>query len=314
MRYSVIIPVYNVEKYLERCIKSVLNQKSNDYEILLIDDGSTDSSPILCDYYAERYKSIRVFHQANGGLSNARNHGIDEAKGDYLLFLDSDDWIGQDSFEIFNCIIDKYPTIDLIAGKALFSNDIGEISETVRYGLKRGFYSIQDYLDKLLYYDSYKACAPYTIYKRQMIQMNNLKFKDAIIHEDELWTPMVLTQAKNVYFTDEYFYYHYIREGSITRSGNWNYSGINYMIVVGHLNKILDSLPKKDYKVIRNQCVILYLQAYCMLDDNREYASMLSKKWLLKNSFDLRTKIKSFLFALSPKFYTTLHSLLVRNS
>ncbi|HEM5303194.1 TPA: glycosyltransferase family 2 protein, partial [Streptococcus suis] len=90
---SVIIPVYQVEKYLKRCIDSVLAQKFIDYEIILVDDGSTDSSPAICDAYSAEYPHISVIHKENGGLSDARNVGIKHAAGEYIFFLDSDDWI-----------------------------------------------------------------------------------------------------------------------------------------------------------------------------------------------------------------------------
>ena len=90
---SVVIPVYNVEKYLSKCVDSVLSQSFTDYEILLIDDGSTDNSGRLCDNYAEKYSCISVIHQENKGLGGARNTGIDHACEDYILFLDSDDYL-----------------------------------------------------------------------------------------------------------------------------------------------------------------------------------------------------------------------------
>lgn len=94
---SVIVPVYNVEKYLEECVESVLSQTFTDYELLLIDDGSTDSSGDLCDQIAKRDTRVRVFHKSNGGLSSARNKGMDEAEGDWIVFLDSDDkWADKD--------------------------------------------------------------------------------------------------------------------------------------------------------------------------------------------------------------------------
>lgn len=97
MKVSIIVPVYNVENYLENCVESLLNQKFNEYEILLIDDGSTDSSPIICDKYSYRYEKVRAYHKENGGLSSARNYGIERARGEWLIFVDSDDyWLSDD--------------------------------------------------------------------------------------------------------------------------------------------------------------------------------------------------------------------------
>ena len=93
---SVIVPVYNAEKYLHRCIDSILAQTFSDFELLLIDDGSKDNSGRICDEYAAKDSRIRVFHKKNGGVSSARNMGLDNAKGDWITFVDSDDWVKQD--------------------------------------------------------------------------------------------------------------------------------------------------------------------------------------------------------------------------
>ena len=96
---TIVIPVYKVEKYIDRCIKSVINQTYKNLEIILVDDGSPDNCPKICDEYAEKDKRIKVIHKKNGGLSDARNVGIEAAKGKYISFIDSDDWIEKDFIE-----------------------------------------------------------------------------------------------------------------------------------------------------------------------------------------------------------------------
>jgi glycosyltransferase involved in cell wall biosynthesis len=98
MRFSIVVPVYNVENYLAQCVDSIVSQKFDSYECILVDDGSTDSSGEMCDAFASAYASVRVIHKENGGLSSARNAGIKEANGDYLIFVDSDDFIMTDTF------------------------------------------------------------------------------------------------------------------------------------------------------------------------------------------------------------------------
>ncbi len=119
MKYSVIVPVYNVEKYLDRCINSIISQKYNDFELILVDDGSPDNCPEICDNWAKKDGRIKVIHKENGGLSSARNAGLDIAKGDYILFIDSDDYITDNFFNevekytqknsliVFTCIYRK---------------------------------------------------------------------------------------------------------------------------------------------------------------------------------------------------------------
>ena len=113
MQFSIVIPVYNVAPYLRECVDSVLAQNSTDYEIILVDDGSTDNSPAICDEYAEKYSQIKVIHKANGGLSDARNFGIKKAQGDYLMFLDSDDFWNRENvlLDLHNIIKENNPDL-----------------------------------------------------------------------------------------------------------------------------------------------------------------------------------------------------------
>ena len=111
---SIVVPVYNVEKYLKRCVDSIINQSYNNIEILLVDDGSTDSSGKICDDYLKKDSRIKVIHKQNGGLSDARNFGIDKSTGDYLSFIDSDDWIEKDMImNLFNSIINEKSDISI---------------------------------------------------------------------------------------------------------------------------------------------------------------------------------------------------------
>ena len=107
-KISVIIPVYNVEKYLDKCIMSVINQSYKNLEIIIVDDGSTDNSRVLCDKYAKIDNRIKVFHKKNGGLSDARNFGLKHATGEFIAFLDSDDWVDKDLYKILYDNIFKY--------------------------------------------------------------------------------------------------------------------------------------------------------------------------------------------------------------
>ena len=106
---SVIVPVYKVEKYLDRCIESIVNQTYPEFELILVDDGSPDNCPALCDAWAERDGRIRVIHKKNGGLSSARNAGMDVMCGKYVCFIDSDDWIELNFLEVLRSLFEKYP-------------------------------------------------------------------------------------------------------------------------------------------------------------------------------------------------------------
>lgn len=107
MKISVIVPIYNVEKYIEKCINSIINQTYKDLEIILVDDGSTDSSGKICDEYAKKDKRIKVIHKKNGGVSSSRNIALTIANGDYITWIDSDDWIEKDTYSKLADIILK---------------------------------------------------------------------------------------------------------------------------------------------------------------------------------------------------------------
>ena len=133
MEISVIVPVYNVGNYLKICLNSIINQSfdATKYEIILIDDGSTDDSGIICDNYAKKYSNIRVIHKKNGGLSDARNCGIDNANGNYLTFIDSDDAIGKYFLEILYDLVKKYNVdISSVAATSVKKIDVNQFSKT----------------------------------------------------------------------------------------------------------------------------------------------------------------------------------------
>ena len=121
---SIIVPVYNVEQYLSRCVDSLVNQTYHNIEIILVDDGSPDRSGEICDEYAKKDKRVKVIHQSNGGLSDARNTALDIAKGDYLMFVDSDDWIEPTMYEEMLSFMEK-EQLDLVeCGINLVTNNI----------------------------------------------------------------------------------------------------------------------------------------------------------------------------------------------
>src|SRR5699024_8688641 len=124
LKISVIVPVYNAEKYLHRCIKSILDQTYKNLEIILVDDGSIDTSGKICDYYDHKDERIKVIHKENGGQSSARNTGLTIASGDYVSFVDSDDWIVEDIYEYCINLI-KTTNCDVVDFKCMFTN--GEV-------------------------------------------------------------------------------------------------------------------------------------------------------------------------------------------
>lgn len=216
---SIIIPAYNVENYLSECLDSVVKQNNDRIEVVLVDDGSTDTTWDICCQYAKKYEYIKAFTKENGGLSNTRNFGIKHAQGTYVYFLDSDDYLAD---EAIGKLFEKIDSEDNDVIISLYSNlfdATGEISdcgyhlneETVE---RLSGENLLQYLMKGRVYDWY---AVLQTVKREFIIENSLYFEENVNFEDARWTPTVLYKAQNVAYLDFPIYvYRRNRKGSIT--------------------------------------------------------------------------------------------------
>ena len=218
MQFSLIIPVYNVEQYLKACLNTVVTQSYSDFEVICINDGSTDGSGLVLDEYAAKYSNISIINQVNKGLSATRNAGIRAAKGDYIFFLDSDDWIEPDTLKI---LAEKQNGEDLLCfnGRRYFEDGTTETPDT---GM------VEDRLTGWEYYNKYAlvsrkfhfVCTVLRLYRREYLLKNNLFFEEGIYHEDNLFTPLACYYAKSVKVIPDILYVYRIREGSITQTAN----------------------------------------------------------------------------------------------
>lgn len=201
IKISVIVPIYNVEPYLEKCINSILNQTYKDFELILVDDGSPDNCPAICDEYAKKDNRITVIHKQNGGVSSARNEGIKIAKGEFIWFVDSDDYIETNALEILSGYIEKSPS-DLY----IFEQGLS------------GKFDI-DNLNNLFYEHYFKyhfGFAPWNkIYKNSILQSSSLFFDtEETVGEDLLFNVNYYTKINSLKFLDEKLYHYVIRENS----------------------------------------------------------------------------------------------------
>lgn len=230
MILSIIIPVYNVEPFVEKCIRSCEDQdvSQDDYEIVVINDGSKDNSLAIIEELAREFSNITVISQPNGGLSSARNTGIKHAKGDYYFFLDSDDWIAKNSLgKIVNKLQSEQPDILCISAANVLGEEISprhsfpsEEPISGREAQKRG---------------GIDACAPFLITKAEHFRKYDLKFYEGIFHEDSELTPKLVYLAQKVSFTNDIIYYVRQTPGSITRSVNPKRSFDLVNVVCAHL-------------------------------------------------------------------------------
>lgn len=209
---SVIIPVYNVEKYLTKCIESVLSQTYENIEILLIDDGSTDKSAAICEMYSEKHENIRVIHKSNGGLSSARNAGIDIATGDYINFLDSDDYILPEMYlEMLEHMLKQESQICICSIKKI--DEEGNVIKESQ--LQEGTYS-QKEIFRIMSLDSTYRTACNKMYRKEIF--NGLRFPIGYIHEDEFLAHHIFKRCEKVFVCNSPFYIYVRRNNSIMTS------------------------------------------------------------------------------------------------
>ena len=213
---SVIIPVYNSEKYLSRCIDSVLGQTFNDFEILLIDDGSKDNSGKICDEYALNDKRIKVFHNSNKGVSCARNFGLDHAKGEYISFIDSDDWIGPDFFKDF--LGKEGDCYDICFQNYVLHNPDGSCQVKELHPYNRKERPVDDVILYLLKEVKF-GWAWIKLFRASIISKYNLRFDENVsLREDELFALRYCKYINSICVRDVANYHYYIYGDSLTRS------------------------------------------------------------------------------------------------
>lgn len=212
---SIVVPVYNVELYLKRCVDSILNQSYTDFEIILVDDGSKDNSGKLCDEYQNKDIRIKVIHQQNGGLSVARNTGIQAASGEYITYVDSDDIIHHDYLKILKYLIDKYNS-NISCCNFKFFYEESELIEDISLDYKDYCISGETATEKMLYgqFHGSSACA---ILMEIDIARKNL-FTPKKYHEDDLVTFKYYYSAEKVSYTEMPLYFYFQRTGSIMHS------------------------------------------------------------------------------------------------
>lgn len=222
---SIVVPVYNVEKYINRCIDSVLDQSYANWELLLIDDGSSDNSGKICDSYSMKDNRIRTIHKPNGGVSSARNLGIEQASGDFITFIDSDDWVESDYLQDF---VNRNPIKESIVVSGLLSQNPYEVY--VSFSYKNEQTSIKFANELIVKYDLFRDGGPTNkLFDLQLIKVNKLNFRtDLSYHEDHIFVfeyylliNKIILSAYNGY---HYMYYGKVSDTSLSRLGR---EGVN---------------------------------------------------------------------------------------
>lgn len=248
-KVSIIIPIYNVEKYVKKCIDSAVNQTLDDYEIIIVDDGSPDRSAEIAEGYAQKHQNIKILKKKNGGLSSARNAGLEVARGKYVYFIDSDDYIKENTIEELYFKAEK-ENLDIVyfnAAPLFESEEIRMKNQNyINYYNRSGDYSLSC-SGQVMFANMYEnrewypsACLQFI--RRDFIEKNKLRFYEGIIHEDNLFSFKAVMQACKVGYIDKAYYYRIIRDDSIMtqRKSMRNVKGylVSYREMISFLHEI----------------------------------------------------------------------------
>ena len=306
---SVVVPVYNMEKYLDRCIESILKQTYKNMEILLIDDGSTDNSYNICEKYKKKDNRIKVFYKKNGGLSDAKNYGILHSSGEFITFVDADDWIDETMYEVMLKEMQEKKADISICGRYIDFED-GKS--------RKWFYDkllVMNKIESLLYLNSFydfDMASWDKIYRRDLFE--NIKFPYGKKCEDAYTTYLLFEKADLIVYIPECFYHYFQRQGSISRSKELNmdyiyaakeqmnffkenYSEI-YFAGVTHYVFAIKSL----YQVAIERDIVLNDEMKRLVKETKKY----SKKILCNKYVSIKKKIIYILFAYFNPFYKIL--------
>lgn len=296
---SIIVPVYKVEMYLRRCLDSIIGQSYSNIEIILVDDGSPDGCPQICDDYAVKDNRIKVIHKKNGGLSDARNAGLNICTGEYISFIDSDDWVSPEFInELYSSIKETHADIAIVNHEHVTSFPARLIQEKRRIKI----FSRHQALFELIA----KQRQPFVVswgklYRKELF--NAIRFPTGKCHEDEFTSHLLINKVSRIVYSDRTLYFYYQRPDSITREN--------------HILDAIDAFENRLNFTIENNLKDLisfaainlcwkYLNfAYEKYLKKEDYKHILTKAKKIKSLMHLRraTDMALFIFLQHPKFY-----------
>lgn len=314
---SIVVPIYNVEKYLERCVSSIINQTYKNLEIILVDDESPDKCAKLCDDFACKDSRVRVIHQKNKGLSGARNAGIDIAKGEYIAFVDSDDFIAENFIEYLYSAIKATDSEIAVCKYEYVKSDI--MTQSVKSialssnDLKKHTYNAAELIANMYIPDgAFYVVAWNKLYKKSLF--DDIRYPEQRIHEDEATTYKLYYKAKKGVFVDRYLYGYFVEGESITRK-EFNLKRLDWEWAVYERLKFLEEKRLYDLlgiaaKAYADGVIDLYFQCKEQLSNSYKEQKYLRKRIfsgvrLVKKygRMSARTRIGYLLFYLSPSIY-----------
>lgn len=311
---SIIIPVYNVEQYLEKCIDSLISQTYNNIEILLIDDGSTDNSPKICDEYSKKDSRVRVIHKANGGAASARNVGVAESKGSIIAFVDSDDYVDPDTYFKSYALMKETQSDIVIYGRYV---EYGNI-QIIKADAKQDIIDNKEAIIRLNSDSSFDMAVWDKIYRKEVIE--NIKFPEGITAEDCFVTCRYLYNAKKIAILPEAKYHYIQRKSSVSKGKRIRYD----IIDACYDQKKFIQEVFSDIEYIGNTALVFaYISIYNRVISEKVYIDPVKlkeiktepkkyRKDLLKNSYLKKSrKLQALIFSTNLVLYRIFYSMIL---
>lgn len=318
---SIIVPVYNVQSFLEECLMSLVEQTYKNIEIIIINDGSTDQSPYICDCFAHNYNNITVYHKQNGGASKARNFGLEKAKGKYIYFMDSDDFINNKSIELLVSKAEAHNADIVFFETNMIIETKNDYFTNTFYQRHESFYQPLNGLDMLIELkknNDFFSSVPLLFLRRDLFNQIN-PFYEGIIYEDTLFTFLIFINCGLVVHLPELLYNRRVRSESIMTSKQTDKNFISILKIYEETYNLLYRFGdnKKKEKVIKEQLEFLFKTAmdiYWKLD----YTNMIKIKTEKKYLFNLalmtfaKDRYKNILILYKFKYRALLKHIILR--
>jgi glycosyltransferase involved in cell wall biosynthesis len=307
MKVSFVIPVYNVERYLEQCVDSILNQSYKDIEVILVDDGSTDKSPVICDFYAEKDNRVRVLHKPNGGQSDARNRGVAMVTGDYVIFVDSDDyWMGEDALQRIMDVVRKNEDCDFIGFNcSYYYPESNTYKKWITYS--EDIVKPVDHdsaVVSLVASGTFPMSPCLKIISSRSLNKMNLCFRTGTLAEDIPWFIDLLEGSQKCLFLNDYIYaYRQNVFGSVT----WSNSERVYSNLLKIIKDELITIDKRTFTKESKDALYSFLAyEYCILlsilsslpNSSARRKELRQYRWLLNYTLNPKVQKASYVYRL----------------
>lgn len=312
---SVIVPIYKVEDYLKRCIDSIVEQTYENLEIILVDDGSPDNCGAICDEYAKQDSRIKVIHKENGGLSSARNAGIRVATGEYISFIDSDDWVEKDFIQkLREALVRENSDMSACLFCRIKENEGSrtEFNENIEVITDEKFYNV-------LSVNSYAGYATNKLFKRDIIINNNLLFDEKIFNGEDFPFTLEYTKFVNkVSFIKLDLYYYFFRETSIMQTISLSKRFLSLLYAREKALKILSENSPEYYDMCKASYLSILIKVkYMSMSDKKKYEDIYNdvtkkikdnKKGILKlKNVGIKERVKLFVMISFPKIMSKIY-------